>query len=361
MKQKILFILHLPPPVHGSSVVGKQIKDSKRIRKEFDCTFINLCTSSTIDSIGSMSINKFFRYFIIIFNIIKYLTFGKFDKVYLAPTVSNSGFYKDLIIIFVIKLFGISRVYHLHNKGVSKRNANLMINALYSFFFNEAKVILLSERIYKDVREFVDEKDVFICPNGINNEIEKIPIRNKSNTVKLLFLSNLIEAKGVFFLLKACDSLNKKGYSFECIFVGGEGDISKEDFESQVKLLKLEKCVFYLGRKYDDEKKQIYLNSDIFIFPTFYENETFGLVNIEAMMYGLPVISTNEGGIPDIIKDGVNGYIIDSDKDLVDKIKLLIENKELRTTLGKNGREIFLNKYTSSKFEESLIDILKNC
>ena len=66
--------------------------------------------------------------------------------------------------------------------------------------------------------------------------------------------------------------------------------------------LNLQEYVTYLGKKYGDYKYEIFQSSDIFVFPTFYHNECFPLVLLEAMMFGLPVISTSEGGIPDIVK-----------------------------------------------------------
>jgi glycosyltransferase involved in cell wall biosynthesis len=234
---------------------------------------------------------------------------------------------------------------------------------LYRSFFKNTKVVLLSEKLYKDIEDFVDIKEVFICPNGIKNEIDTIDFRKETNkqSLDLLFLSNLIESKGVFVLLNACKELLNKKIKFNCRFVGGEKDISKEMFQQKVNELGLEKNVFYLGKKFGDEKKDIFLNSDIFVFPTFYHNETFGLVNVEAMMYGIPVISTDEGGITDIVEDGVTGYIVNKEDsaDLINKIIKLID-KEKRISMGIKGRARFEEKFTLEIFEEKIANILDN-
>ena len=362
MKNKILFILHLPPPVHGSSVVGKQIFDSEKINKKYNCIFINLSTSNGVDKIGKISLDKFTLYFEILFKIIKTLLFQSFDKVYLAPTVSKGGFYKDYIVYFILFLFNKKRIYHLHNKGVSKRKKGTVLDFLYRSFFKNAKVILLSERLFQDVEEFVNKEDVFICPNGIEDEVGCInrKQKEKKEQLNLLFLSNLIISKGVLVLLDACEKLAQSNVNFICNFVGGEGDISKEFFNKKVKELKLENNVFYLGKKYDKEKKDIFLKSDIFVFPTFYHNECFPLVSLEAMMYELPVISTDEGGIADIIVNNKTGFVVKKEKvnALVEKILLLIKDKELRVSMGKNGRNRFEENFSDQKFEETLCNIL---
>ena len=120
MKSKFLLILHLPPPVHGSAMVGQYIKDSKVVDNAFDARFINLSTSLTIDEIGKNPIVKVSRYFKIVFKLMKYLLGFKPETVYLAITAKGVGFYKDLPLALLVKLFGKKLVLHYHNKGVCK-------------------------------------------------------------------------------------------------------------------------------------------------------------------------------------------------------------------------------------------------
>lgn len=361
MKKKILFILHLPQPVHGSSVVGKRIKDSAYINNAFDCDYINLSTSKSVDSIGVFKLNKAFIFIKILFNIVKYSLIKSYDKVYVAPTVSKKGFYKDFIIVFLVKLIHKHVCFHLHNKGVSKRNVNLLTTILYKHFFKGVKVILLSKYLYDDIKEFVSLDDILICPNGTETivDLEKDLRNRKKNTIpQLLFLSNLIESKGVLFLLKACSILKNKGVDFICTFVGGEGDINSEIFNNYLKQYEIFDSVAYVGKKYGKDKHNYFLNADIFVLPTF--NDCFPLVLLESMQYGLPIISTNEGGIRNLVSDGVNGFIIEkkSTGDLADKIEQLIADSEKRKLFGQKSRSLFLEKYTSETFENNLVNCL---
>ena len=77
-------------------------------------------------------------------------------------------------------------------------------------------------------------------------------------------------------------------------------------FSEEVDKRNLNDRIAYVGRKVGEEKEAFFRQSDVFVFPTYYYNECFPLVILEAMEYKLPVISTNEGGIPDIVKDGEN-------------------------------------------------------
>jgi len=146
--------------------------------------------------------------------------------------------------------------------------------------------------------------------------------------------------------------------NFHCNFVGGEADISSQQLKQKISELNLMSLVTYHGKKFGDAKYKSYNDSDIFILPT--HNETFGLVNIEAMMFGLPVISTNEGAIPEIIDDNETGFLINKKDsgDLANKIQQLIENPSLRKSMGRKGKEKFEREYTLSHFEQNMTEIL---
>lgn len=362
-KNKVLFILHLPPPVHGSSMVGQYIKNSTAINSSFISSYINLCTSKTIDEIGKNPIVKIGRYLKIILKVLTALISFRPKIVYMAIAAKGIAFYKDFFVAFIVKLFNAKLVLHYHNKGVKLYQNKILDNILYLFLFNNSKVILLSERLYDDVKKYVKKENVFICPNGIpNKEFEKVRSPKPNTPPKLLFLSNLIKSKGVFILLDALKILKEKGVEFYCNLVGGEGDISCKELNERLHFLNIEDQVFYLGKKYNEDKFNIFQSSDIFVFPTFYHNECFPLVLLEAMQFNLPIISTNEGGISDIVKNGETGLIVENKNphQLAEKISWLIDNPQKASLMGKKGQDCFIKNYTITVFENRLINILNN-
>ena len=102
-------------------------------------------------------------------------------------------------------------------------------------------------------------------------------------------------------------------------------------------------------------------DADIFVFPTYYHNECFPLVILEAMEQGLPVISTNEGGIPDIIDHDNSGYTVEKNNpiDLASAIERLLKEPELRNSMGKAGRRRFEEKFTEEMFEKKMRECLE--
>ena len=176
---------------------------------------------------------------------------------------------------------------------------------------------------------------------------------------RLLFLSNLIPSKGVYVLLDACKVLRERGLQFVCDFVGGETkEIDRATFEAAVKERGLESHVIYHGPQYGEDKHRFFMNADVFVQPTF--DDCFPLTLVEAMQYSLPIASTDVGAIPDMVQDGVNGFVckqqdVDS---LVNALEQLITNPALRQQMGEAGYQRYKELYTLEAFEKRFVELL---
>lgn len=365
MKSSVLFVLHLPPPVHGASMVGKYMHDSILLNEAFNCHYINLTTAKDLTDIGKVGIRKLKQFIQLLMRIRKAVKQINPSLVYVTPNACGGAFYKDFIVIQMLKAMRCKVVVHYHNKGVETRQKRFLDNYLYRHFFRGIKVILLAEVLYRDIRKYVGWEDVYICPNGIPEIFSKESKVARDNEIPhLLFLSNLLESKGVLVLLDACKILKDKGYQFVCDFVGGETmEIDKVRLSQEVECRGLEQSAIYHGRKYGDDKMLFYRSADVFVFPTFYHNECFPLVLLEAMEQGMACIATDEGGIPNIIDDGKTGFIVEKRNamQLATKIELLINSSALCKAMGQAGRKKFLQEFTLDKFENRICRILKDC
>ena len=341
-------------------MVGEYIKNSNSINTSFNSQYINLSTSKTVDEIGKNPLLKISRYIKILLKVFTSLVKHNPKIVYLAITAKGIGFYKDFPIAFLAKLFGKKLVLHFHNKGVILKQNNLFDNFLYRIVFKNTKVILLSKLLYDDVKKYVNEEDAYYCPNGIPVVEYENSNTNANQTPELLFLSNLIESKGVFVLLDALKILKSKEINFHCNFVGGEGDISSQQLKQKISKLNLQDFVTYHGKQFGDDKYRLFNLSDVFILPTFYENECFPLALLEAMQFSLPLISTYEGAIAEIIDNNETGYLVEKQDsvDLANKIQQLLENSTLMKNMGRKGKEKFEREYTLPHFEQNMTEIL---
>ncbi|NLX67265.1 MAG: glycosyltransferase family 4 protein [Bacteroidales bacterium] len=360
--KNILFMLHLPPPVHGSTIVGELVKEREILHKSFHGRYINLMLSSKVDESGKTNLKKLFRVVIIWFNLLGKLLHRKPDLCYYALTTTGSGFYKDVLFIALIYLFRVKIVYHIHNKGVIDAQKKKINHLFYKFVFKDAFVILLSQHLYYDVEAYVPHNRLYYCPNGIKDyqPTAALLTLSEDRPFTILFLSNLIEEKGVFVLVEACSILRDKGCEFRCNYVGGEGDVSEKQFNAFIEKKGLTEQVKYLGKRYGRLKEISFEQSDLFVLPSRYD--CFPLVVLEAMQHGLPVITAYEGGMPDMVDEGSSGFLLsryDDAEELAGRIELLISDPELRNQMGRNGRVKYEKNFTLAVFEERLLCILQ--
>ncbi len=357
---KVFFLLHIPPPFHGSSLMGSYIKHSGLIRNTFDTDFVNLSTSYKISEIGSFNFNKLVRLIRLLFLVIYKNISHKYDLFYIAIAINGKAFYRDLLLIFILKLFRKKLVLHLHNKGVSTFN-NLLRRIGYKFVFKSSFIISLSDLLYTDIQEYVKKEKIYICPNGIPDiYFNDKRSSNSDRVINLMYLSNMMLSKGVFILLKACIILKNNKRNFICHFIGEWKDINEKEFYNFIIENDLGDFVKYHGPKYDTDKTEFLNITDIFIHPTL--NDCFPLNLLESLQHGIPIVSTIEGGIPDIVINGENGFLCKKNdpEDLAEKIAILINDPELRLKMGCAGRKIYERKYTLEHFENRMVEILQS-
>lgn len=361
-RPRILMIAPLPPPVHGSSMMTQYIKESEFINELIHMDWINLSTSRRMDEIGKKSFMKFWRFILAYIKTLWSLLTHRYEACYIALTCHGNGFLKDAPFALLCKLFGCKLIIHQHNKGMSDDLKSHWRVKLLKAVYKNSSVILLSWKLYPDIKAIVRREQIKICPNGIpDNSSLSVPKISTNPISNILFLSNLIPSKGVYILLDALKILKDKGYQFICNFVGGEStEISADIFTQAVSDRDLNKYVKYLGKKYGTEKNEIFANNDIFVFPTFYNNECFPLVLLEAMQAGLPCISTDEGAIPDLLDN--TGIIVKTrnSEQVADAIEKLINDKELYSVLSQNAQQRFKENYTISSFEQNILAILNS-
>ncbi len=255
---KILFILHYPPPIHGSAMIGGFIKESKLINASFKCRYINLGLSTSVEEIGEGWFKKISKYFSIIREVKKQLYKFNPDLCYLTPSTKGLGFYKDAVIVVLVKISGKKIVYHFHNQGVRLRENKLFDNFLYKFIFKNADLILLSKNLYHDIQKYISKERVHCCPNGIPDLENKRIIKSNKTTIEILFLSHLFVSKGIYILLDACKVLHNKGIDFHCTITGGEGDVTLEAFEGVIYRTEMQAYVTLTGKLIGQEKQHLF-------------------------------------------------------------------------------------------------------
>ena len=182
--------------------------------------------------------------------------------------------------------------------------------------------------------KFYDKKSFDIIPNGVDTEVFYPIEKADSDEFKILFVSRLIERKGLQFIIPQLQKIQDSTEKKVKLVVVGDGPY-REQLETITREYKVADMVEFVGQKNKKEIVPFYQNADLFILPSAKE----GMPNVvlEAMACGLPIIMTPCEGSKELVQD--NGYILLT-SEMGEKIQQLLRNKEMLQKLGHNSRRI---------------------
>lgn len=290
------------------------------------------------------SLNKFIFYIESIFKILIRLIFDRKIKIIHIHGASNGSFYRKFIIFLLAKyLFKKKIIYHIHGGGFAEfyKNSNMINKCMIKLFIEHTDLLIcLSESWKKYYNNNFETKKIFIVPNIIDypsiSTIEK-----EENILTFLFLGLVCDAKGIFDLVQVI-STNKEIYDGKIkLVIGGNGEV--ERLNKIIKDQQLEDLVEFVGWITHEEKATWFQKSDVYILPSYYEGLPISI--LEAMSYGKPIISTNVGGIPEIVIPEMNGILIKPGNlsNIEVAIDFFMKHPKIIMKYGCKSKEIVIN------------------
>ena len=257
-------------------------------------------------------------------------------------------------------------VFTSHNPFIASRyprKETYLTKKLRQLVFKKADAIIALSSKESEVfqEDFdVDPSKIRIIPNGLNidlyTEWNGFKREDKSR-IKLLFVGQLEEFKGIRYLLEALKLIKSKNDNFELTIVNYNQRLLNK-FVEICRFLSLTENVIFKGLQPFKELLRLYHSCDIYIHPS--EAESLPTTITEAMMCGKPVISTNVGGIPEQVTDRTGILVSPRDaKKLADAILLLIADENLRRDMGRYGRERASRLFNQQCMYEKHINLYK--
>ena len=280
------------------------------------------------------------------------------------PDIIHSHLWESEMLLTNIKFKNCLRFSHFHDNMVQLRKSFFPKNKSHLTNIYEKKLYLKNNNnhficIAKDSFNFAlkslpKKNKIHLIHNAVNYQKFHNNKRRNLNQIRIINIGSFVEKKNQSFAIHILKDILDKGYSADLTYLG-DGKLI-EDVKKLSEALGVQKFVYFLGNVENVEEHL--LRSNIYLHTAIYE--PFGLVILEAMAAGLPVITLDGSGNRDIIKHEKNGFIFKKQdpKIFVEKIIELSKNEKLYSQMVKKGKETAKN-FDISNYVEKLLQTYK--
>ncbi|GMQ82898.1 MAG: glycosyltransferase family 4 protein [Rhodothermia bacterium] len=286
----------------------------------------------------------------------------------ISPQVT--GHYRDRITVLphlkrhrsiaVIHWGSFARVFQAPLTSASARR---MVDRIAHFVFTDERLSdACAEWIPADRRSAIANSvdPGLLCSD---EDVHKKPTARNDGSLRMLYLSNMIKEKGYLDVLQAGKLLNDQGLDVRIDFVGRwYSDTDRKEFEQLVESKKLARIVHHHGPIEDRATlKQFYLSADVFVFPTYYLHEAQPLCVIEAMSAGLPIVTTANGGIPNMVRDGEEGFVVPAQQPgAIAAAVCQLADDQTWLNCATNARRRFVERYHPGVIREQWVTLINS-
>ncbi len=231
----------------------------------------------------------------------------------------------------------------------------------------------LAERTQLRFLYKADDRKLITIPPGVDTshfypippDEAKMAIGIKPDVRMILFVGRIEPLKGLDTLIRAmlCLKLNHPDHPVHLAIIGGEPDASPQQMSAEMARLQklcdelaLDQTVIFLGKRGQDTLQYYYSAAEVLVMPSHYES--FGMVALEAMACGTPVIASEVGGLGFLVQNGETGYTIPNGDPAVlcDKLSTLLNDANLREAMGKRAAE-YAQSYTWDKIAAQIVNV----
>ena len=263
-----------------------------------------------------------------------YCVFRQIDVIHIH-TANYIDFYRNSVLMYIGKLFNKRVLLHIHGS---------LFNEFYSthpcFVASVCRsadaLVTVSSTFVKMLRRYGLNEHIYYLPNCVELP-ELYRTEQHHNKLRLVFVGRINEVKGIYDVLECLHKYKEQLQDKVELHIGGIGD--EERFLKMMTDYDLSSMIVQHGWVVGKEKEDLFCSSDVFIHPSHFES--FGIAILEAMSYGLPVITTLIGGIPDFFEDKKSGVAVTPGNvdEIYEAILLFLNDRSCISRMGKYGRE----------------------
>jgi len=278
--------------------------------------------------------------------------------------LSNTAFLHFLLPQYFSRIFGGNKYFMIVHHLIRDENPEFFRRTFEKLFIsNSDSVVTISNATLQNMLKYgiADDSNIPIIPPGLNRvSSESVGNKFREKCKKLLYAGTIEERKGLVILIEALSKL--KQYEFELTIAGDTNKFPQysDSLKEKIHTYGLSDKIKFAGRVSDSELNRLYIEADIFVFPSFWEG--YGMVVAEAMSAGVPSVASRLPSLEGLIEDGVNGLLVEigDASDMADKLETLLSNDELLDRLSRAAFEKSLTLKTWDETCERIFNLVES-
>ncbi|MEK8045670.1 glycosyltransferase family 4 protein [Ideonella margarita] len=283
------------------------------------------------------------------FTLLKRLFGGQVALVHIHAAMRGS-FWRKSVFAVTACMFRVPVIFHMHGSETDKfinAQPEILRRLIATILRRVSCVVVLSSSWKTYIEGVSPSARVVILPNYVPMpNVAVKPAHADGAPVTFLFLGAIGTRKGVYPMLEAFAKAKRMSSVPMTLRIGGSGELEKA--KQAAISLGIADSVEFLGWVVGDAKLKLLEEADVYVLPSFHEGLPVSI--LEAMSYGVPVLSTRVGGIPELVREGLDGYLVEAGKvdDLADRMARLAADAALRRAMGASGRERVQANYSEA-------------
>jgi glycosyltransferase involved in cell wall biosynthesis len=263
--------------------------------------------------------------------------------------------YRNLVLLY--PLISKKVIYHVHDSNSYSKQHKFFLKLIDK---KVAKYIAVSNFIKNDLLKLrIEENKIEVIYNGLEFPLHSNQNKFSSQKIRIGIVGQVNPRKGHHILIKALNLLKKDGYNFSLKIFGTGSEEYIKKLKKMITEYKLDENVEWKG--YVSDKNKIYNEIDLAVCPAILP-ESFGLTAIEPAIYKIPVITSNIGTFPEIIKEEINGFMFKNEDylDLTKRLKYFFDNKSELVRIGNTAYEYVNNNFNLEKMIDKIKEIIES-
>ena len=277
---------------------------------------------------------------------------AQYDLIHINPSLGSKALIRDGLFLRAAKKKRKKVLVFVHgwDKACEAKLRERWLWLFKKYYFRADAFIVLANEFKDSLREMGYSGPIVVETTIVDDSVfqqAQEMSKESGGTCNVLFLSRVERTKGIYLALDAVRLLGERGHKVHLTVAGDGGEL---EAAKQYVMKSGVQDVEFMGYVYGEEKYRVLSSSDVYILPTYYGE---GMPNsvLEAMGFGLPVITRAVGGLKDFFEDGKMGFIVESleAEAFADVLEKLIEEPERCGNVGRHNREYARERFAASR------------